>query len=478
MADKSLRDFCKSERRGSVMQQVGNGGPAVGPHAIFGLDTDGRCTHSTGPALTYLGLRPGQLVGTDLFELYRDDAINVAALRRVLTGESFSLEREFQGRILSTYFEPVRDVDGTVTGALGVTTDITEQRRIEGQLRAARERASLLADVSAALSREVLDPEALLRTAVRSVTDVVAEVGLVWVRELGEREMAPRAAWRSGVDQGKLTDTPLPTSDGPARLDISVVEALSGPRSFDLDVADDADFGFLSEPKRSGAATGLRVPLRSRGVLLGVIDIARDAVRGEFTEEEIDLVREIAERCALALDNALLLNAHREAREELVKFQALADASDNLIAISDHEDRTVYLNPRVRASGLQLTRRVWEIATSAHVEESLQDAMRNGLETAGRWSGDLTMFTPDSPLTASVSVFRLFHPDTGAPLGTGWIGQDVTELRATEAALREANSDLMQFKALMDASPDFIAIASMEGGIQYVNPGGREMIGM
>ncbi|MGH3333249.1 MAG: PAS domain-containing sensor histidine kinase, partial [Nocardioidaceae bacterium] len=42
----------------------------------------------------------------------------------------------------------------------------------------------------------------------------------------------------------------------------------------------------------------------------------------------------------------------------------------------------------------------------------------------------------------------------------------------------EANSDLMQFKALMDASPDFIAIASMEGGIQYVNPGGREMIGM
>jgi PAS domain S-box-containing protein len=78
----------------------------------------------------------------------------------------------------------------------------------------------------------------------------------------------------------------------------------------------------------------------------------------------------------------------------------------------------------------------------------------------------------------NVAVFSLFHPDTGAPLGTAWIGQDVTELRATEAALREANSDLMRFKALTDASPDFIAIASLEGTLQYVNPGGREMAGI
>ncbi|MGE5720597.1 MAG: PAS domain-containing protein, partial [Nocardioidaceae bacterium] len=137
------------------MQQDGHGGLAVGPHAIFGLDTAGICTHSTGPALTHLGLRPGELVGTNLFELYRDDPINVAALRRVLEGESFSLEREFQGRLLSTYFEPVRNLDGAVAGALGVTTDITEQRRLEGLLRAARERAGLLADVSEALSRDL-----------------------------------------------------------------------------------------------------------------------------------------------------------------------------------------------------------------------------------------------------------------------------------------------------------------------------------
>jgi len=54
----------------------------------------------------------GELVGTDLFELYRDDPFNVAALRRVLAGESFNVEREFHGRVLSTYFEPAHDGDG------------------------------------------------------------------------------------------------------------------------------------------------------------------------------------------------------------------------------------------------------------------------------------------------------------------------------------------------------------------------------
>jgi PAS domain-containing protein len=330
-----------------VKQHDGTGGLGVGPHAVFALDATGDCTLSTGPALTHLDLHPGELVGTNLFELYRDDAINVDALRRVLAGESFSLEREFYGRHLSTYFEPVRDVDGSVTGALGVTTDITEQRRTENELRAARERASLLADVSEALSRELLDPVALLRVAVRSVTDAVAKVGLVWVRDLGKVSLSPMAAWASGSDPTTPADGwGLPSEVEPDPLDASVVEALSEPLLMSLDAADAA--GFSSLAKRYGAVTGLRVPLRSRGTVLGVIDVARGAEAQPFTNDEIALVTEIAERCALALDHALLLTAHREAREALVKFQALADASDDLIAITDTEDRTVYVNPRCR----------------------------------------------------------------------------------------------------------------------------------
>ena len=459
------------------MRQDGNGGPAVGPHAVFGLDDKGVCTHSTGPALTHLGLRPGELVGTNLFTLYRHDPINVAALRRVLAGESFSLEREFAGRLLSTYLEPVLDVDGTVTGALGVTTDVTEQRRIEGLLQAARERANLLADVSAALSRDLLDPDVLLRTAVRAVTERVADAGVIWVRGAGD-DLVPGETWRSDVGPDESSDDGLPVDRGwPGRLEVSAVEAMTDAQPFEVRAGDGTgDAG--EQAGRGDTAVGLRVPLRSRGLLFGAIDIVRGPTRGGFTRDEIDLVVEVSQRCALALDHALLLRSEQESREALVKFQALADASEDVIAISNDEGDIVYVNPRVGDYGIDLSGNDAFAAAAASMGEPWSNEVRRSLETAGRWSGDLTFSAGEQEAVGHLDVFRIFHPDTQASLGAAWIGRDVTELRVTESALRAANADLKQFKALVEASPDFIAIADLDGKVKYVNPGGRRLIGM
>jgi PAS domain S-box-containing protein len=460
------------------MQQDGTGRLSVGPHAIFGLDAEGVCTHSTGPALTQLGLRPGELVGTNLFTLYRDDPINVAALRRVLDGESFSLEREFEGRRLSTYFEPVRDPDGAVTGALGVTTDITELRKLEGELRAARERASLLADASAALSRDLLDPDLLLRTAVRCVTETVADKGVVWVRGREGQHLVPGAVWRSDVDSDGSTDDGLPLDEGwPQLLEVSAVEAMTGPRSLEVDFADDAgvraDLG-----AKDDAGFGLRVPLWSRDLLFGAIDLVRDSSRGDFTQDEIDLVAEVCQRCALALDHGLVLKSEQASRDELVKFKALADASVDVIGITDDEGDVVYLNPRVSGYGIDLAGNDAFATAAGVISEDWSNEVRRGLETSGGWSGDLTYSQGDREAVGHLDVFRIYHPDTGVSLGAAWIGRDVTELRVTEAALRAANANLKQFKALVEASPDFIAIADLDGRVKYVNPAGRRLVGV
>ncbi|HSE09440.1 MAG TPA: PAS domain S-box protein [Nocardioidaceae bacterium] len=460
------------------MHEDGNEELAVGPHAIFGLDAGGICTHSTGPALAHLGLRPGQLVGTDLFALYRQDSINVAALRRVLAGETFSLEREFAGRLLSTYFEPVLDPAGTVTGALGVTTDITEQRRMEGLLRAARERASLLADISAALGRDLLDLEALMRTIVRSVTKAVADTGVVWVRGAEDQHLVPGAAWHSDVGADGFSDNGLPLDERwPGQLEVSAVQALSGAQPFEVNAS--GETSDQAQPTQTrDTKVGLRVPLRSRDLLFGAIEIVRGPARGRFTQEEVDLVVEVSQRCAHALDHALLLRSEQESREGLVKFKALADASADVIAISDGEGNIVYANPRLDDYGIDLPANNAFAAATASVGERWSNDVRTALEAAGRWSGDVTLSTGSQETVGHMDVFRIFHPGTQAPLGAAWIVRDVTELRATEAALRGANADLKQFKALVEASPDFIAIADLDGKIKYVNPGGRRLIGM
>ena len=465
------------------MWQASDDGPAVGPQVIFGFDSNGFCTMSTGAGLEDLGLRPGELVGRNLLELYRNAPAARDSVLRALAGERFSTESEFDGRRLWVYFEPTLDAEGNVTGVVGVATDVTEQRRIEAEARAARKRASLLADLSAALVPEVPDFDGILDVAVRSATQAVAEAGAIWLRSSRPDRLELRAAWTPEDHHRKLlAEIAQEAPDGVLTLPVSEQHAAIDTELFELPgsaLLESATAEHLREQaQRFGLTWILRVPLRARGSFLGVIDVARGASLGRFSDEDVSLVSDIAERCGLALDNALLLKAERDAREELVKFQALADASDDFIVIADDDGRLTYVNPALRNAGVHIeSGDVWGVVT-AHAGESAASRMREAVERSGRWSGDVPASFDGRELIVHGDLFRLSHPETGQSLGAAGIGQDVTEVRATEAALRSANADLKRFKALVEASTDFIAIAGLDGKVQYVNPPGRALIGM
>jgi len=110
---------------------------AGAPVIFFSLDPRGVFTLAEGKGLLSLGVRPGLLVGKSFFELLGDVPQAVADVRRALAGESVTARVELFGFEFEAQYSPVRERDGTITGVVGVATDITERRRAEDALRRA-----------------------------------------------------------------------------------------------------------------------------------------------------------------------------------------------------------------------------------------------------------------------------------------------------------------------------------------------------
>ncbi|HKQ59192.1 MAG TPA: PAS domain S-box protein [Candidatus Eisenbacteria bacterium] len=111
---------------------------ANAPVVLFAIDEAGTFTLSEGQGLARLGLEPGQIVGCSVFELYADHPQVLANFQRAMAGEEFT-ERVQVGEIsFETWYAPIRDAEGRPRGVIGVSNDISQQRRLEDQLRQAQ----------------------------------------------------------------------------------------------------------------------------------------------------------------------------------------------------------------------------------------------------------------------------------------------------------------------------------------------------
>ncbi|MBN1290387.1 MAG: response regulator [Candidatus Latescibacteria bacterium] len=103
------------------------------PLVITAVDKNGIFTYSEGKGLEKMGVKPNQIVGQSAFEVFKEHSIILDNIRKVLEGNSFQYTIELRHLVFETWYEPLKDSKGEITGAISVSVDITDKKRLEIQ---------------------------------------------------------------------------------------------------------------------------------------------------------------------------------------------------------------------------------------------------------------------------------------------------------------------------------------------------------
>jgi PAS domain S-box-containing protein len=174
------------------------------PMVLFAFGRDGVVSAVEGRGLERLGLGPRDFLGRSMFDIFPQERIIAESARRALAGEtvSYAVRLNVSGEgVFETRLVPLRSEAGEVTGALGISLDVTELRKMEAQL-ARAERLASVGMLAAGVAHEINNP----------LSYVVANLDII-ARALGIHGGAV-----PGPDRLRMTELVNDAREGAARI--------------------------------------------------------------------------------------------------------------------------------------------------------------------------------------------------------------------------------------------------------------------
>jgi two-component system cell cycle sensor histidine kinase/response regulator CckA len=104
------------------------------PLIFYIVDPRGTFTLSIGAGLKGLGLKPNQMVGQSVFDVYKEFPEITDSVQRALRGESVEFESHVADSSFANFLVPFSTGKGDFAGIVGVALDISERKRAEQQI--------------------------------------------------------------------------------------------------------------------------------------------------------------------------------------------------------------------------------------------------------------------------------------------------------------------------------------------------------
>jgi PAS domain S-box-containing protein len=236
---------------------------------------------------------------------------------------------------------PLHD-EGKVSGVVVTFRDITERRRLQKDTQSQAERAQILADAGAFFS-STIDPAWVTQAIAERVAEVLGDWAAVILKVKDSNELQVAAIYHRdmsslGLAWSYIYRQPLTVGDGIIGQVVS-----TGYPALMTNVGTSGS-GFGTEENVTSyhiptmqLASLLILPLRTRREILGALLIASNDPERRMTDDKLPLAEVLAERAALAIENAKLYTEQVEARR---KVEDLSRLKDEFLSIASHELRT------------------------------------------------------------------------------------------------------------------------------------------
>lgn len=366
-------------------------------------------------------------------------------------------------RLFSVRSVPVMAADGTIREWVGVHSDITERRQAEL-------RQAFLIEIGDAL-RDLNQPQQIMTVASELVGRHLGanRVGYGELNETGEflivehdwtdGTMLTAAGWHRFEEFGAEI-----LAEHRAGRSVSIVDALADPRTQNATAAY-AGIG--------GVRARLAVPLLRGGRWVAEMFVHQAEPR-EWTDEELALVREIAERTWAAVERARAEAAQRENEERL---RLATDAARlGIWSWVIDEDRVSWENDQLYeimglAPGAEPINAARFLAEYVHPDdaERFRTALDTAVRTGWRFYYVGRFYRTDGSLHWIEFTGRLQRGSNNASARMVGTAEDVTDRKRAEEQIRVAAEVNAKFRTMFEQGSQFAGILTIDGAVMEAN---------